>query len=72
MIDLSPTRRKTDPAITIEAKRDDYGIHLSVRHRRNRRKLTPEQYAVILRAGAHQLRTWAEQMDDEAGQILEA
>lgn len=66
---LIPSLRKTEPPIVADAKRDDYGIYLAVRHRRNRAKLQPEQYAVILCAAADQLETWAEQMRDEAETI---
>ncbi len=40
-----------------------------LRHRHSLRKLQPEQYAVILTAGAEQLRTWAAQMDNEAAEL---
>lgn len=60
---------KTEPPVVTEAKRDDYGIYLAVRHRRSRRNLTIDQYAVILRAGADQLETWAGQMREEAETI---
>ena len=60
---------KTTPPITIEASRDNYAYRFVIRTRRPSNKLPPEQQAVILRAGAEQLRTWAEQMDDEAAII---
>ena len=60
------TLRKTQPPITIEASRDLYAFRFVIRARRPANKLAPEQQATILRAGAAQLRTWAEQMDDEA------
>ena len=63
---------KTQPPITIEASRDNYAMRFVIRHRRPANKLQPEQQAVILRASAEQLRTWAEQMDDEAAMITEA
>ena len=62
---------KTQPPITIEASRDQYSYRFVIRARRPANKLQPEQQATILRAGAEQLRTWAEQMDDEAAMILE-
>ena len=65
------TLRKTQPPITIEASRDNYAFRFVIRSRRPANKLAPEQQAVILRAGAAQLRTWAEQMDDEAAMITE-
>jgi len=65
------TLRKTQPPITIEASRDLYAFRFVIRARRPTNKLAPEQQATILRAGAEQLRTWAEQMDDEAAMILE-
>ena len=60
---------KTQPPITIEASRDLYDFRFVIRSRRPANKLAPEQQATILRAGAAQLRTWAEQMDDEAAMI---
>ena len=68
-----PTRSllKTTPPITIEASRDPYCYRFVIRSRRPANKLAPEQQATILRAGAAQLRTWAEQMDDESSMILE-
>lgn len=67
---LNTTIRKTLSPITTEAKRADYAMSFTIYHRRNWQKLQPEQQAVILRAGAEQLRTWAEQMDDEADLIV--
>lgn len=62
---------KTQPPITVEASRDPYAFRFVIRARRPANKLAPDQQATILRAGAEQLRTWAEQMDEEASMILE-
>jgi hypothetical protein len=62
---------KTTPPITIEASRDLYAYRFVIRSRRPANKLQPEQQATILRAAADQLRTWAEQMDDEAAILTE-
>lgn len=65
MINLhKPTQ--TDPPIVPEVRRDDYQINVILRHRRNWRKLTPEQRSVILLAGAEQLESFAQQMREEA------
>jgi len=60
---------KTQPPITTEASRDPYAFRFVIRARRPANKLAPEQQATILRAGAAQLRTWAEQMDAEAADL---
>lgn len=51
--------------------RGEYGIVYHIHHR-NWRKLTPEQQATVLRAGADCLDAWPNQMRDEARQLLEA
>lgn len=62
---------KTQPPITAKnPERGDYGMRFELHHRRPWNKLQPEQRAVILKASAHQLRTWAEQMDSEAADML--
>ena len=62
---------KTQPPITVEASRDLYAFRFVIRSRRPADKLAPAQQATILRASAAQLRTWAEQMDDEAAILTE-
>lgn len=62
---------KTPPPITIEAARDAYSMRFVIRHRRAMGKMQPEQQAVIMRAGAEQLRTWAEQMESEAALLVD-
>ena len=51
--------------------RGEYGIVYHIHHR-NWHKLNSEQQATVLRAGADCLDAWANQMRDEARQILEA
>jgi hypothetical protein len=53
-----------------EANRDDYSMRFVIRHRRNARKMQPEQLATVLLAGAEQLETWALQMREEAQEIV--
>lgn len=61
---------KTQPPVIVETKRDEYGIRVSVQHRRSRDKLEPAQYAVVLRVGAEYLETMAAQMRDEAALLV--
>lgn len=62
---------KTHPPITADnPERGLYGMRFELRHRRPWNKLQSEQRAVILKASAQQLRTWAEQMDSEAADML--
>jgi hypothetical protein len=53
-----------------EVRRDEYSTTFVLRHRKNMRKLQPEQRATILTAGAEQLETWASQMRQEAAECL--
>jgi hypothetical protein len=50
--------------------RGEYGIQITIRHR-EWRKMTPDQRATVLRAGADVLDACADQMRVEARQILE-
>jgi hypothetical protein len=65
-----PLIKPTSPMTADPPKRSEYGIIYQIRHR-NWRKLTPEQRATILRAGADQLDAWAGQMREEARLILD-
>lgn len=67
-----PMITPTQPPITFDPpNRGEYGMIYHIHHR-NWRKLTPEQQATVLRAGADVLDAWAGQMRDEARQLLEA
>jgi hypothetical protein len=69
MLNTTPTLQKRLPAIVTEAARDEYQMRFAIRHRTNWRKLQPEQRAVIIKASAQQLETWAAQMKAEAAEI---
>lgn len=66
MLNVSSTLQKRLPAIVTEAARDEYQMRFAIRHRKNWRKLAPEQRSTILLAAAAQMETWANQMRDEA------
>ena len=61
---------KQQPAIVTEAARDEYAMRFAIRHRKNWRKLQPEQRSTILLAAAAQLETWASQMRSEADEAI--
>lgn len=56
----------TKPAIVTELNRDEYAMRFVIRHRKNWRKMEPEQRATVLLAAAAQMEAWAGQMRDEA------
>lgn len=66
MLSTTPTLQKRLPSIVTEAARDEYQMRFAIRHRKNWRKLQPEQRSVILMAAAAQMETWASQMRSEA------
>ncbi len=70
MLDTSPRLVKRQPPLVTEVRKDEYSTTFVLRHRKNVRKLQPEQRAVILQAGADQLETWAEQMRNEAEALV--
>lgn len=70
MLNLSTGLVKGQPAIVTEAKRDEYSMAFAVRHRKNWRKMQPQQQATVLRAGADQLEAWAAQMRNEAEELV--
>ena len=70
MLNLSKGLVKREPVLVGEASRDDYLMAFRLRHRKNWRKLEPEQRRTILLAGAEQLETWALQMRCEAEEIV--
>ena len=72
LLDTSPRLVKRQPSLVTEVRKDEYSTTFVLRHRKNMGKLQPEQRATILRAGAEQLETWAEQMRSEAQQLVEA
>jgi len=61
---------KTQPPLVTEVRKDEYSTTFVLRHRKNLRKLQPEQRATILQAGAEQLETWASQMRNEAEMLV--
>jgi hypothetical protein len=61
---------KRQPPLVTEVRKDEYSTTFVLRHRKNVRKLQPEQRAVILTAGAAQLETWASQMRAEAEELV--
>ena len=70
MLNLSPKLVKSQPPIVTEASREDYAMRFVIRHRKNARKMQPEQLATVLLAGAEQLETWASQMRAEAEELV--
>ena len=70
MLTQSPTLQKRLPAIVTEAARDEYAMRFAIRHRKNWRKLQPEQRSTILLAAAAQMETWAQQMRQEAEEAV--
>lgn len=71
MLNTTPRLVKRQPPLVTEVRKDEYSTTFVLRHRKNLRKLQPEQRAVILQAGAEQLRTWAEQMESEAEALVD-
>ena len=70
MLDTSPRLVKCQPPLVTEVRKDEYSTTFVLRHRKNLRKLQPEQLATVLLASAEQLETWAAQMRDEAEEIV--
>lgn len=56
----------TKPRITIEPRRDDYSVAVTIRWRRNWRKMTAVQRTAVLLDSAYQLEELAAQMRREA------
>lgn len=63
---ISPANK---PRITTEPRRDDYSTAVVIRWRRPWPKMTAEERAAILEAGAAYLDTIAAQMRDEAADL---
>lgn len=70
MLNLSPKLVKSQPSIITEPARDDYSLRYTIRHRRNWRKMQPEQRAVILRAAADYLEAEAAGMREQAETLV--
>lgn len=70
MLSTTPTLQKRLPAIVTEAARDEYAMRFTIWHRKNWRKLQPEQRSTILLAAAAQMETWAQQMRQEAEEAV--
>ena len=69
MLSTTTNLQKRLPAIVTEAGRDEYAMRFAIRHRKNWRKLQPDQRSTILLAAAAQMETWASQMRAEAEEM---
>lgn len=61
---------KTQPVIVTEPKQDEYSLSYTIRHRKNWKKMRPEQRKVILLAAADYLEAEAAGMREKADALV--
>lgn len=64
------TLKKTGLVIVAEPRQDEYSLNYTIRHRKNWRKLAPEQQAVILKAAADYLESEVAGMRERAETLV--